>query len=445
MSDALTMMDGMIHAKEAVRADSDGWKPMKKAKVLPRGRLVTGLDVGTSKMCCFIARVGDEGRPQVVGIGHQISHGVKGGAIVDMEAAERAILATVHAAEQMAGETIRQVIVNVSGGYPASQTIGVEVDIAGHEVGDGDLRRALDHGSHVNGGEDRRLIHSIPVGYTIDGSRGIRDPRGMYGERLGVDMHLVTAASGPLRNLQTCIERCHLDIQALVVSPYAAGLSSLVEDEMDLGVTVIDMGGGTTTIAVFFDGNVVYTDSLPIGGAHVTNDIARGLSTPLAHAERLKTLYGNCIASPSDEREVISVPQVGEDDPTQATTIPKSFLVGIIQPRIEETFELVRSRLEAGGFDKIAGRRVVLTGGASQLSGARELAAMALDKQVRMGRPIRIGGLAEATGGPAFATAVGLLAYAVEADLETPKPHRPAAEEPNGLIGRIGHWFRENF
>src|SRR5215468_7650420 len=428
--------NGSMHAEAMAQPNGDGWKPMRKARILPRGGLIAGLDVGTSKMCCFIARAGDEGRPQVVGIGHQISHGVKGGAIVDMEAAEHAILNTVHAAEQMAGETIGKVVVNVSGGYPLSQTVGVEVDIAGHEVGDGDLRRALDHGSHLNGGEDRRLIHSIPVGYTIDGSRGIRDPRGMYGERLGVDMHLVTAATGPLRNLQTCIERCHLDIQALVIAPYAAGLSTLVEDEMDLGVTVIDMGGGTTTIAVFFDGNVVYTDSLAVGGAHVTNDIARGLSTPLVHAERMKTLYGNCIASPADEREVISVPQVGEDDPAQATTIPKSILVGIVQPRLEETFELVRSRLEAGGFDKIAGRRVVLTGGASQLSGARELAAMVLDKQVRMGRPIRIGGLAEATGGPA---------YAAEADIETPKPHRPAREEPNGLIGRIGNWLRENF
>ena len=437
-------MNGTAHAAGQVQL-VNGWGRMRKARYLPRGGLVAGLDVGTSKMCCFIARVGDEGYPQVIGIGHQISHGVKSGVIVDMEAAERAILTTVHAAEQMAGETIRDVVVNVTGGQPVSQTIGVEVDIAGHEVGDGDLRRALDHGNSVNNGDDRRLIHPIPVGYTIDGSRGIRDPRGMYGERLGVDMHLITAAAGPLRNLQTCIERCHLDLHALVSAPYASGLASLVEDEMDLGVTVIDLGGGTTTIAVFFDGHVIYTDSLAIGGGHVTNDIARGLSTPLAHAERMKTLYGNCIPSPSDEREVISVPQVGEDDPTNATTIPKSILVGIIQPRLEETFELVRSRLEHGGYGKIAGRRVVLTGGASQLSGVRELAALVLDKQVRMGRPIRIGGLAEATGGPAFATAVGLLAYGVSAEHEMPRPARAGRDEPNGLIGRIGHWFRENF
>ena len=245
---------------------------MRKTPLARRHGLIAALDVGSNKICCFIARAEDDGRPRVIGIGHQLARGVRGGAIVDMEAAESAILTAVHAAEQMAGETIQDVVVNVSGGYPASQTIGVEVTIAGHEVGDGDLRRVLQHGHSPDHNGERQLIHSIPVGYTIDGSRGIRDPRGMYGERLGVDIHLVTAGAGAVRNLATCIGRCHLDIRGLVVSPFASGLATLVEDEMDLGVTVIDMGGGTTTIAVFFDGNVVYTDSVPIGGAHVTSD-----------------------------------------------------------------------------------------------------------------------------------------------------------------------------
>jgi cell division protein FtsA len=239
----------------------------------------------------------------------------------------------------------------------------------------------------------------------------------MYGERLGVAMHLITAAAGPLRNLQTCVERCHLDIQSLVIAPYASGLATLVEDEVDLGVTVIDMGGGTNTIAVFFDGHVIYTDSLPIGGGHVTNDIARGLSTPLAHAERMKTLYGNCIPSPADEREVISVPQVGEEDPSNATTIPKSILVGIIQPRLEETFELVRARLEHGGLDKIAGRRVVLTGGASQLACARAGGAGVDYRSVwPCGRRPR-----RSHRRPGLATAAGLLAYALSVDAEPPR------------------------
>lgn len=421
---------------------------MRKPRMASRSGTVAALDVGTSKICCFIARLDEDGRPRVIGIGHQVSRGVRGGAIVDMEQAEAAILGAVHAAEEMAGETIHEVVVNLSGGYPASQTVGVEVQIAGHEIGDGDLRRVLEQGGGLDLNGERRLIHSIPIRYSIDGSSGIRDPRGMFGERLGVDMHVVTAQAGAVRNLTSCVARCHLEIGALVVSPYAAGLASLVDDERDLGVTVIDMGGGTTTIGVFFDGNAVFTDIVPVGGAHVTNDIARGLSTPLAHAERLKTLYGNGMLSPSDEREMINVPLVGEEEAVEGNTIPRSMLVGIIQPRLEETFELVRQRLEQSGFDKIAGRRVVLTGGASQLAGLRELAAAVLDKQVRMGRPIRIAGLAEATGGPAFATCSGLLVYAQQAADRLPRSerrHGTQQEEPAGFMGRLGHWFRENF
>jgi cell division protein FtsA len=418
---------------------------MKKPRIASKNGLMAAIDVGTSKICCFIARMGEDGRPHVVGIGHHLSRGVRGGAIIDMEQAEMAVLTTVHAAEQMAGETIEDVVLNLSGGYPASQTVGVEVPLAGREVGEHDLHRVLMHGSQINGNSERRLIHSIPVGYSIDGSRGIRDPRGMFGDRLGVDMHVVTAAAGAVRNLTTCVAKCHLDIKALVVSPYASGLAALVDDEMDLGVTVIDMGAGTTSLAVFFDGHVVYTDSVPIGGAHVTNDIARGLSTPLAHAERMKTLYGNCLATPADEREIIQVPQVGEEETGITNPIPRSILIGIIQPRLEETFELVRSRLEASGFDRVAGRRVVLTGGASQLGGVRELAALVLDKQVRMGRPIRVHGLADATGGPAFTTAAGLLTYALQAEPETMKPTRPEGDLSAGLFGRFGIWLKENF
>lgn len=418
---------------------------MKKPRIASKNGLMAAIDVGTSKICCFIARMGEDGRPHVVGIGHHLSRGVRGGAIIDMEQAEMAVLTTVHAAEQMAGETIEDVVLNLSGGYPASQTVGVEVPLAGREVGEHDLHRVLMHGSQINGNSERRLIHSIPVGYSIDGSKGIRDPRGMFGDRLGVDMHVVTAAAGAVRNLTTCVAKCHLDIKALVVSPYASGLAALVDDEMDLGVTVIDMGAGTTSLAVFFDGHVVYTDSVPIGGAHVTNDIARGLSTPLVHAERMKTLYGNCLATPADEREIIQVPQVGEEETGITNPIPRSILIGIIQPRLEETFELVRSRLEASGFDRVAGRRVVLTGGASQLGGVRELAALVLDKQVRMGRPIRVHGLADATGGPAFTTAAGLLTYALQAEPETMKPTRPEGDLSGGLFGRFGSWLKENF
>ena len=412
---------------------------------LRRNGFVTALDVGTTKICCFIARVEEGEKIRVVGIGHQVSGGLRAGVVVDMEAAEQAIRQAVDCAERMAGETIREVIVNLPGGYPASHTIGVEAAIAGREVNDADLRRVLEIGHEPPAGGDREVIHSIAVGYTIDGSRGIRDPRGMYGDRLGVNMHVITAAVGPKRNLAVCVERCHLSIESMVVSAYASGLACLVEDEKDLGVTLVDMGGGTTTIAVFLDGGLVHIDSVPVGGCHVTNDIARGLSTPTAHAERMKTLYGGALPSPADDREMIDVPQVGESDRLSANHIPRSMLTGIIRPRLEETFELVRERLRSSGFDRIAGRRVVLTGGASQLQGVRELAAQVLDKQVRIGRPLRISGLAEATGGPAFSTGAGLLDYGCRETGRALQPLKSPEVAAAAGIAALGRWLKENF
>jgi cell division protein FtsA len=421
----------------------DQARPLKPP-IRPRGSLVSALDIGTTKICCFIARVEDD-RPRVLGIGHQISRGVRNGKIIDLEAASASILNAVHAAEEMAGETIQQVVANLSGGFSASRIIRAEIGVAAREIGDADMRRVLEHGYLLREPGDRQVIHSVPVGFSVDDSRGIRDPRGMLGERLGVNMHVVTASAASVRNHTSAVGRSHLEVDALVVSPYASGLSCLVEDEIGLGVTVIDMGGGTTTIGVFFDGNLIFADYVPVGGGHVTNDIARGLSTSIADAERMKTLFGSAISSSTDEREMIAVPQIGEEDDGHVNHVPKSLLVGIVAPRIEETFELVRNRLEASGFDKIAGRRVVLTGGACQLHGAREFAGLILDKQVRIGRPQRVTGLAEATGGPAFATTAGLLHFALSERAEVSGARRSAEDARRGVFGRLGHWLKENF
>src|SRR5262249_19789067 len=355
--------DGADPGRAARPFNPETRRAMKKGPINRNG-LIAALDVGTTKTVCFIARV-EDGTARLVGVGHQASRGIKTGAVIDLDAAQQAILNAVHAAEQMAGDTVESVIVNISGGNPSSRTTIHEIDAGGHEIGDGDIRKVHDQRRQLPDVADRTNLHAIPVGYSIDGSRGIRDPRGMYGQRRGVHVHASAATTSAIRNLVQCVARCHLDVRGVVVSPYAAGLAALVDDERDLGVTLIDMGGGTTTIAVFFDGQVVFTDSVPIGGGHVTNDIAPGLSTPLVRAEREKTLYGNCLPSPAHERDVINVPKVGEDDGGQIEAVPKSILVGVIQPRLEETFELVRARLESSGFDKIAGRRVVLTGGAS--------------------------------------------------------------------------------
>ncbi len=429
-------------------------KDRAKSVNRPKSGLVAALDVGTTKVCCLIARpsvergtYGDTG-PRIVGIGHHEARGLRRGTVVDLAEAEAAIRAAVETAEQMAGENISDVVVNLSGGKPRSRLLAYEVSIGGHEVGDSDLRRVLESGANMaeqSRDGEREVLHRIPVGYTVDGNRGVHDPRGMFGQRLGVNVHLIDAQAGPLRNLRTAVERCHLTVADIIVTPYASARGGLVDDEVQLGVTTIDMGGGTTSVAVFFDGEIVHTEVIPVGGIHVTNDIARGLSTSLQHAERMKTLYGSCLPSASDDQEIIQVPLVGEDADDGVVPVPRSMLVGIIQPRIEETLELVRQRLEAAGFDKVAGRRVVLTGGACQLNGMAEFANRVLDKQVRIGRPRPVDGLAEAVAGPAFSTVTGLLLQACEGPAPQVQAIYRPAERSGGRLERLGQWLRENF
>ncbi len=424
-----------------------------------QGETIAALDVGSSKIACFIARAEEDEQLRVVGIGHQLSEGVRGGLISDMDAVQNAIRAAVGTAEQMAGENIERVIVNVAAPLLCSQTVDVSLQLGGREITQTDLDRVVAQ-SQTLVAEDQQgnmleLIHTLPVHYALDGQKGIRDPLGMVGGAMSADIHLVSAAFGPVRTLITAIAHCHLEVEKLVAAPYASGLACLVEDEMDLGCTVIDMGAGTTSIGIFFDGHLIYTDGVPLGGMHITNDVARGLTTTLAHAERLKALYGNATLAPADDREIIDVPQVGEEDPAFANHLPKSHLIRIIQPRLEEIFELTRARLNKSGLDQMAGRRVVLTGGASQLPGVREMASRLLDKQARLGRPLRItrpvfgnvkkevpspSGLAEATSGPAFATTAGLLAAATQEDYgyESGGFDYPSG----GFIGKIGQFFR---
>jgi cell division protein FtsA len=419
---------------------------MKKldAKSTIRSGLITALDIGTTKIACFIARPIGNGAAEIIGIGHQVSRGIKNGNIIDMVAVEDSIRATVEAAEHMAGENVRDVVLGLSGSVPESKLISFDVAISGHEITNTDLKRALDPTwLYSQQDNNRHIIHTLPVTYSIDENPGVKDPRGMFGDKLGVNMHVITASAGALRNITACVNRCHLDVNRQVVGSYAAGLSCLVEDERELGAICIDMGGGTTDISVFFDGEVVYTDSVPLGGNHVTNDIARGLSTPLAYAERMKTLYGSAIPSASDDQEIIKVPLVGEADDGE-NQVPRSMLVGIIRPRIEEIYELVREKLELTGFEKAGARRVVLTGGGSQLTGARELATEMMDKQVRLGQPPYVKGLAESVSGPAFSAPVGLIQFMLKEREATSITSSLNIEIPSSKFSRIGKWLREN-
>ena len=244
---------------------------------------MTAVDVGSTKIACFIVRSHGQGKLEVIGIGHQVSKGMKNGNIVDMLAVEESIRAAVESAEQMAGENVRFITVCFAGGQLDSKLISFDVSIAGHEIGDADLQRALDPAwLCAQQSADCKVIHTLPVGFSIDGNKGVRDPRGMYGDKLGVNMHIVTGAKAAVRNLELCVQRCHLDIEKFAIAPYAAGLACLVDDEKDLGAICVDMGGGTTSISVFLDNQLMFADSIPIGGDHVTKDVARGLATPYA-------------------------------------------------------------------------------------------------------------------------------------------------------------------
>ncbi len=424
--------------------------PSRKSAVL------SVLDVGASKVVSLIARLTPmepsetlrerTHRCKVFGIGHQRSRGVKAGAIVDLDAAESAIRVAIDAAERMAGVEVDSVVVNMSGGRLSSQLYDAKVALRGKAVGERDVHRVLEAAAAAGAGAGRSVLHAVPTGFRLDSTRGVRDPKGMIGDELGAEMHVASCDAAAARNLMLAIERCHLRVAAMVGTPYAAGLSTLVDDEVEMGAALIDFGGGSTTVGVFAGGRLVHVDAVAVGGNHVTMDVARGLSVSLADAERLKTLYGACIAAPSDDRDSIAVQRVG-DDMDHASHLPKSELVRIIRPRIEEILELVRDRLKAAGHAAHAGRRLVLTGGACQLTGLPELARAIVSSQARIGRPLGVEGLPESAKSPAFAAAVGLMVYPQVAGIEHFEPGRSnrAPGDDDGYVARVGRWLKESF
>lgn len=418
---------------------------MKRHDTPARQGPIAVLDIGTTKIVCLIANALEDGEFAVTGIGHQLAKGIKSGVITDIVEAGTSVTAAVHAAEQMAGVTVEEVVVSVNGSNLKSRHVSVELDVLADGVSDQDIADIIHEGCESLRGDDAAVLHCFPAHYMLDGARGLRDPRGMIGKKLGADLQIITARDHYLRNLAQCIGRAHLNISDYVMASQASAMSALEKDEMDLGVTLIDMGGGVTSFAVFVGGRNIYSDSIPVGGNHVTSDIAQGLSTSLHHAERLKTLHGSAMNSVKDSEVMIDVPQLGErEEEDEPTTMPRAMLVGVIRPRMEEIFEMIRGKLEAAGVDKIAGRRCVITGGASQMLGITDLATKMLGKQVRKGKPAPIPGLAEAVSGPAFATVIGMLHYT---------QHRPweeeilnaAASRRRWLPERIIHWVRENF
>lgn len=387
--------------------------------MISKNGLIAALDIGSTKVCAAIARVESDHNLRLLGLGQQISKGLKSGIIVDMEALEISILNAVHSAEEMASETIHHVIVSCSNGM-LSEIGDVNVTLSGREVLEDDLKRLFILAQNnlkihqARSLQPLELIHAFPTGYTVDGNRNIRDPRGMFAHQLGVTLHIITLPLTTYKNLVQGVARCHLELSHVVSEPYASALSTLVEDEMDLGVVLVNMGGGTTTYSVFSDGQCVSLGIIPFGGEHITSDVAQGLSTPLSQAERLKTLYGGALLTASDEKETILVPQIGDEGSTQGMQVTKASLNQIICPRVEEIFEHLKAKLDALSLYKGATRRVVLTGGASQMFGLKELAAHVLGRSVRLGRPLHIRGLSESFSNPSFSTVLGLLNFYAE-------------------------------
>jgi len=423
-----------------------------------KGGLLAALDIGSTKISCLIAEAvpprhrGPDGEERhglrILGLGHQLSRGVRSGAVVDVDEAERAIRLAVDAAERMAQHTISEVFVNVSGGRPQSRCYSAAIKTQTGQVSPRDMDMVFEEVLKAVDPGRRSILHLAPVQYHLDDAKGVKSPLGMFGETLGLDLGVVTAEPAHLNNLALAIERAHLVPAGFVVAPYASARAVLAEDELELGVSLIDMGGATTSFAIFHEGNLVFADMIPLGGRHITNDLAQALNTTIAHAERMKTLWGSALASQIDEREMISVPLLGERGVDTVQKVPKSILTGVIRPRIEEIFEMVRDRLEQSGLAHLAGRRAVLTGGASQLNGTREVAAQWLDRQVRMGVPAAVPGMPEAAHTPGFAVAAGLLKYALRPDTHYALPAAKARaidQARHGYMRKVGRWIAESF
>ncbi len=434
------------------------WLSGNSAVSARRSGIVTVLDIGSSKICCIIGKLrpcegselirGRTHQVRVIGIGHQKSQGVKSGVIVDLDRAEQAIRLAVDAAERMAGLTVDSLIVNLSAGRLGSGVSTATINLGGHEADASDIRKVLAAGAKQALQAERELVHSLAVGFSLDGEKGIRDPRGMVGEMLGVDMHVLTADAAPMRNIELCVNRSHLSVDRMVATPYASGLAALVDDEAELGAACIDMGGGTTTISVFSEGKFVHASSIPVGGIHVTLDMARGLSTSVEVAERFKVMHGSALPTVADDRDVVNVPPVGGDDSDVPLQVPRSVMTRIIRARIEETLELVREKLHRSGYGPTVGKRVVLTGGASQLTGLPDAARRILGRNVRLGRPLGVAGLPEAAKGPAFSSAVGLMIYPQVASFESSRVSgflRTRGTGTGGRLGRVGQWLKESF
>lgn len=434
------------------RGNPLGFRSRGRETVVAAGP-VAALDLGSTKITCVIAEPSErfvQGQDyrnalRVVGLGTTASRGIRNGAIANVEEAERAIRIAVDAAERMAKQNVRSVHVNVSGGRPASLTVSGHVKTQTGVVSPRDIEHAVSSALQTADIGRRHVLHLNPVGYSLDGVSADRPPLGMHGEVLGIDVGIVTLDAAHLRNLSLAVERAHLKVAGFALSAYAAGKGTLYADELSLGTLVIDMGGGTTSYALFRNGNLAASGTVAVGACHVTSDIAQGLSTTMAHAERLKTMFGSVLPFAHEDREMLAVPLLGERGVDAIQQVPKNVLNGIIFPRLEETIELLRNDIARhAALEGIS--RVVLTGGGSQLQGMRDLMAHYFGCPVRVGQPVLGQGAPEAAQHSGMAVNAGLLALSLKPDrnIAMPTEARERIERQRlGYARRVGRWLKE--
>lgn len=410
--------------------------------------LIAALDVGSSKVSSLIARIEPDGSLTALGFANRQCLGMKNGVVVDPSAVEHAIKDAMDHAEHMAGlDKIEEVYVSCSAGAPRSRIIEVEVSLDGHEVGNTDVSRVLIAARQQINPDDGRILHAFPIAFGLDGAFDVHAPISMFGDSLSVAMHVISVNDSPVKNIERVVERAPLSMTALVSSAYANGLAVLDENEVRLGTTCIDIGGGTIEISMFAEQALVHQEVLPYGGDALTEIIARKLLTPYAEAEKLK-VRGSAIVDPADERSVLDVLQIGEDQDGEESfiRIPKSDLTCIMQNWFEEVFHQINATLNDSNLREVAGQNIVLTGGASQCDGIAELATRILGCRTRIGSPRGVEAMPDVALKPQFSTVVGLLIYAQRSPQRSRKNRaKQGVSESQGLFRRISGWFQNEF
>jgi cell division protein FtsA len=404
-------------------------------------QMIVGLDIGTSKIVAIVAEIDSDGNIELIGMGSHPSQGLKKGVVVNIDLTVLAIEKAVKEAESMANVQIRSVFAGIAGSHIKSLNSHGIVAIRSNEVENDDVDRVIDAAKAVAIPADQRILHVLPQEFIIDNQDGIRQPIGMSGVRLEAKVHLVTGSISAAQNIAKCIRRCNLEVEDIILEQLASSHSVLTADEKDLGVVLVDMGGGTTDIAVFTDGAIRHTAVIPIAGDQVTNDIAVAFRTPTQFAEQIKVKHACALRQLASPDEMIEVPGVGD---RAARRLARQTLAEVVEPRYEELLGLVHAELRRSGFEEACAAGVVLTGGTSKMEGVVELAEEIFHMPVRLGVPQHVVGLAEVVRNPIHATGVGLLLFGKQSRL-SPRHHSIDTHTEGGVFQRMAAWFRRNF